>query len=177
MQSCCSPPARIAPMPFILPDPAYDVAQICLNGHVINDCARWSPELNQDHCEKCGEPTTTECQSCGSEIRGRLLGPGIIHVQFFVPSYCWKCGKPYPWTERRLRAAKQLADELEELEPADRDELKASIDDLAKDSPAAELAGKRFKMILGKLGKGSAAMVKSVVTDLLSETLKKTLFP
>jgi hypothetical protein len=155
--------------------PAYDVAQICLNGHVINDCSRTSSVLNQEHCEKCGEPTRTNCQSCGSDIRGRLLGPGVIHGQFLAPRYCWKCGHSYPWTERRLQAAKDLADEFDELDEADRTKLKASLDDLVKDSPATEVAGRRFKKIVAKLGKESAGAIKSVIIDVLSETAKKVL--
>jgi hypothetical protein len=66
------------------------------------------------------------------------MGPGMIHGgQFDAPSYCWKCGKPYPWTERRLQAAKQLVDEFDdELDESDRAKLKESIDDLAKDTPS-----------------------------------------
>ena len=135
---------------------------------------------NQDHCEKCGEPTTTKCQSCSSEIRGQLLGAGIIQPldgHFSAPSYCPKCGKPYPWTEQRIRAAKNLADEFNELDDDDRKKLKESIDDLVKDSPAAEVAGTRFKKILGKLRTESATMMKNIVVDVLSETAKKILFP
>src|SRR4029453_17465682 len=157
--------------------PAHDVALICLNGHVINDCALTAPELNQDHCDKCGEPTRTKCISCGWEIRGRFMGgPTILLGQFSAPSYCSKCGHPYPWTERRLRAAKELADEFNELDDDDRKKLKESIDDLVKDSPATQLAGTRVKKILAKLGKGSAGARKSVIIDVLSETAKKILF-
>src|SRR5262249_35658910 len=130
--------------PFASHGRAYDIAQICLNGHVINDRAFTQPNLNQDHCQHCGEPTITKCKSCASEIRGRYVGGPAIHGQFVAPSYCWKCGHPYPWTQRRLQAAKQLADELDELDETDREKLKASLDDLAKNSPAAEIAGTRF---------------------------------
>ena len=156
--------------------PAYEVAQICLNGPVINDCARTSQVVNQDHCEKCGQPTTTKCPSCYSNIRGRLLGADVIQGNFAAPSYCWKCGHQYPWTERRLRAAKELADEFDELDEADREKLKKSIDDLVKDSPAMEVAGTRFKKIVGKLGKASGEAIKRVVIDICSEAAKKVLF-
>lgn len=108
------------------------------------------------------------------------MGAGIIQPldgHFSAPSYCPKCGKPYPWTEQRIRAAKNLADEFNELDDDDRKKLKESIDDLVKDSPAAEVAGTRFKKILGKLGTESATMMKNIVVDVLSETAKKILFP
>jgi hypothetical protein len=117
--------------------PFHDAAQICLNGHVINDSSHWSPEFNQKFCSKCGEATTTSCPECGAEIRGRYHAPGVVVLgaQFPAPSYCANCGHSYPWTERRLKAAKALADEFEELNEGERDKLKESLDDLVRDSP------------------------------------------
>src|SRR5438552_2328328 len=86
----------------------HDVAQLCLNGHVINPRSIEYPEFNQEFCEKCGETTTTDCPSCGSKIRGKTMG-SLIAERFYAPNYCLKCGKPYPWTEHRLRTAKELA--------------------------------------------------------------------
>ena len=100
----------------------------------------------------------------------------LVAERFYAPNYCLKCGKPYPWTEKRLRAAKELADEFEELDQADRDKLKESLDDLVKDSPATEVAGKRVKKIVAKLGKESADAIKSIIIDIVSETAKKILF-
>ena len=68
-----------------------------------------------------------------------------------------------------------MADELDELDQADRDKLKASLDDLAKDSPQTEVAASRFKKIMGKVGTQAARMMQSIVTDVLSETAKKML--
>lgn len=152
----------------------HDVAQLCLNGHVINPRSIEYPEFNQEFCEKCGETTTTDCPSCGSKIRGKTMG-SLIAERFYAPNYCLKCGKPYPWTEHRLRTAKELADGFDELNEDDRKKLKESLDDLVKDSPATEVAGRRFKKIVAKLGKESAGAIKSVIIDVLSETAKKIL--
>lgn len=159
--------------------PSHDGAQVCLNGHVTNDTVHWSPERNQKFCAKCGQPTITTCQQCNAEIRGRESGPTIsVSVEHLrPPSFCPNCGKSYPWTERRIQAAKDLADELDELDVAERDKLKGSLDDLAKDSPQTEVAVTRFKKIMGKLGTQSASALKSIVVDVLSETAKKMLFP
>jgi hypothetical protein len=157
--------------------PSHDGAQVCLNGHVINDAVHWSPERNQKFCAKCGQPTITTCQQCNAEIRGRESGSTIsVGVEYLrPPSFCQNCGKSFPWTDRRLQAAKDLADELDELDQADRDKLKASLDDLAKDSPQTEVAASRFKKIMGKVGTQAARMMQSIVTDVLSETAKKML--
>jgi hypothetical protein len=69
-----------------------------------------------------------------------------------------------------------LADELDELDEAERDKLKGSLDDLVKDSPQTEVAASRFKKIMGKLGTQSASALKSIVIDVVSETAKKALF-
>ena len=69
-----------------------------------------------------------------------------------------------------------MADEFDGLEPKERDELKKSLDDLMKDSPNAEVAGFRFKKLMKKAGAGSIEVMKSVISDLLSETIRKSLF-
>jgi hypothetical protein len=79
--------------------------------------------------------------------------------------------------QERVQAAKELADELEELDEADREELKASLDDLAKDSPAAKVAAARFKKVFAKLREQSAATLGSVVVNALSETARRALLP
>jgi hypothetical protein len=159
--------------------PYHDTAQVCLNGHVINDSYHTSPQFNKKFCDKCGEPTTTTCSICNEEIRGDYKAPGVFVFGEHAPppNYCHNCGQSYPWTQRRLQTAKDLTDEFDELDEDDRAKLKASLDDLVTESPKTELAGTRFKKIAGKLGKESALAIKSVITDILSETAKKMLFP
>ena len=79
----------------------YDTAQICLNGHVVNDSVRWSPEFNSLHCKECGAATVTACGKCKQPIRGYYHSPGIIVVggaQMGAPPHCYHCGAAYPWT-------------------------------------------------------------------------------
>jgi hypothetical protein len=81
----------------------YDVAQICLNGHVINDAARTSHEFNERRCRKCGAETITACIECRTPIRGTYHTPGIVVFgggPVAAPTYCHQCGKAYPWTVR-----------------------------------------------------------------------------
>ena len=56
----------------------YDVAQICLNGHVITDIAHRAPQPD------------VICLS-GSSPK--------------APAFCHNCGKSYPWTQAKLAAA------------------------------------------------------------------------
>src|SRR5579862_2867577 len=96
---------------------SYDTAQICRAGHVINTMATRFPAHNQPYCDKCGEATMTTCGLCKAPIRGSYLAPGFLTSSNYpAPAFCYQCGGPYPWTERRLRAARELAEEAEGLD-------------------------------------------------------------
>jgi len=157
----------------------YDVAQICLNGHIITRNANSSPEFRQNHCKKCGEPTIMKCPSCNTDIQGEYHVDGVLVGGFKTPpppNFCHECGQPYPWTERKIQAARELADEFDELSNEDREKLKSDLDNLYKDTPQTEVAATRFKRIMSKVGKDSYSAMKSIVTDITSETIKKSLF-
>ena len=159
-------------------DNHYDVAQICENGHVANSRAHDHPDSNQDHCDKCGSPTIMGCPSCQTAIRGYYHVPGIISVfdKYNAPAFCYKCGKPFPWTDARLRAAKDLADELEDLTNDEQESLKKSLDDLIRETPRTRVAEARFKKIMRKVGKDGCASMRSILTDIVSEVVRKTIF-
>jgi len=159
-------------------DSYHELAQICLNGHVINTLAREYPETNQPFCAKCGSKTITTCPSCNTPIRGKYIIPGILDLasEYSKPGYCYKCGKPYPWTESSINAAKELADTLDDLSDNDKVELKQSIQDLSQDSPRTPVAEAKFKKIMRKVGKETFEGMKSILTDIISESVKKTIF-
>jgi hypothetical protein len=156
----------------------YDTAQICKRGHVITGYYNTYPDFRNAFCEKCGEATITQCPACGTAIRGGYHhdGPVMGAAYRTAPGYCHACGKPFPWTELKLQAAQELIGELDGLNEEDRNLLKQSLDELITDSPKTEVASLRFKRIMKKVGKESYETVKAVVTDLLSESIKKTLF-
>jgi hypothetical protein len=158
-------------------DSYFDVAQICLAGHVANSMARHYPTSNQTFCEKCGERTITACPSCSTNIRGYYHVPGMIGAfGYSAPAFCFQCGKPFPWTASGLEAARELADILEGLTPEERDELKKSLDDLVREGPQTVLAETRFKRLMRKVGHEGAGAMRSILTDIVSETVRKTLF-
>ena len=156
----------------------YDAAQICLNGHVINDNFHDYPDHNACNCPKCGEPTTIACASCKAEIRGSYEADGValFGAQYQLPAFCHNCGRPYPWTDRKLKAATELADELDELNPEEKEKLKRSLNDLVRESANSEVASLRFKKVMKKVGKESYEGMKSILTSIASEALKKTIF-
>jgi hypothetical protein len=154
---------------------SFDIAQICLNGHACNASFEEFPEFNETHCTDCGERTITQCESCGAEIRGRYRYN--LSASFAVPHFCRQCGEPYPWTEKSLAAATELADMVENLSAEERGQLKTDVGDLVKDSPRSAVAGARFKKLGAKAGKGTLDAFKSIMTDVLSEAVKKTIWP
>ena len=57
---------------------SYDIAQVCLNGHLINASTQRSPEFSKKFCSRCGAPTTTTCTQCDAPIQGEYHVEGIV---------------------------------------------------------------------------------------------------
>ena len=156
----------------------YDVAQICLNGHVINWTSAALPQSNKKFCDKCGARTISTCESCGKDIRGAYLDGWDNTIHGHHPAaFCHECGQAYPWTDAALTAARELSDELENLSEEERKVVKASVDDIVADTPRTTLAATRFKRLVSKAGKESLAAFRTLLVDIASETAKKTIWP
>ena len=115
------------------------------------------------------------CPSCQTEIRGRDRVV-ICFLEYAAPAFCYKCGKPFPWTAAGLRAAEDLADELDGLTSDDRESLKKSLHDLVRETPGTHVAETRFKTIMRKVGKDGYESMRSLLTDIVSEVVRKTIF-
>ena len=94
-----------------------------------------------------------------------------------LPIFCPDCGRPYPWTEAKLKAAQELSDELDNLSPEERSLLKKSLDDIVRDTPQAPVAVTRFKRLVTKAGKPAADAFRDILVDILSEAIKKSIWP
>jgi hypothetical protein len=159
-------------------DSYYDVEQVCLNGHMVNDTWQSSPSFSKDFCSKCGAKTIIECPACQKRIQGFYHVPGFLTTRSAsVQAYCHACGKPYPWTSARIDAAKALAGELDELTDADKLLLQSSIDDLVRDTPRTDVAIVRFKKVMMKTGRQVSDGFKGVLVSVVSEAVKKQLWP
>jgi hypothetical protein len=102
----------------------YDVAQVCLNGHVVNFLTGTQPEHNKNFCSTCGEKTIVQCTHCNAKMRGHYHTVGAISfLPEVAPSFCHNCGEPYPWMEDRLRIAKELLDHDDKLSLEEREKL------------------------------------------------------
>jgi hypothetical protein len=152
----------------------FDVAQICLNGHVANEHFRTRPELNQDFCVKCGEKTITTCPKCGVEIRGGRIGT----LGFYnAPPCCIKCGAQFPWTERKTQAAIELFIEESGFTGEDAKQFEEAVHDAVNDGPRTQVAGTRIGKALIKAGGQAGKLFYDVIKDLLSEIAKKAIWP
>lgn len=155
----------------------YHIAQICRNGHVINTSADRYPESNQDYCSKCGAPTIMHCEKCGAPIRGYYEVPGVIgFFNYDRPSFCYKCGSPYPWTESALQAARDLAESLDGLDEQEVQELRRSLEDLVRDTPRTKVAETRFKRIMRKVGSDGYEAMRDIIINVVTEAVRKSLF-
>lgn len=155
----------------------YQTAQVCLNGHTITSSLETTSTLGAKFCDQCGAETICVCPSCNAKIRGYYHMDGVIGgFGYSPPNFCFSCGKAFPWTVSKLEAAKELADEFDELTADERKKLKGAIDDLVQNSPKTEVAAVRYKKIVKKLGAGTASALREVLIDVLSEAVKKSLF-
>lgn len=158
----------------------YHTGQVCLNGHQITGDYHSNPEFRQDHCDRCGEKTITECQQWKAPIRGYYeSGPSSVIViavpEWNVPSYCHKCGTAFPWVERKLQAARELADEIDELNASEKETLKASLGELTTDNPRTELAAVRFKKLVSRAAPVVGGAIKDIMISIATDAAKKSL--
>ncbi len=158
------------------PEPKYDTAQICLNGHVINRRSESWPCENSPHCPKCGAKTITQCPKCNTKIRGGYFGGMPSAREQRSDPFCHQCGAAFPWTESGLSSARELLREIERLDENEKGILSRSLDDLVRETPNTPIAVFRFKQIVSKVGKPAADALKSILTDVIVESAKRQIW-
>ena len=152
----------------------FKTAQICESGHVITAYFENSPDLEEDHCSKCGMKTLLKCPQCKAPIRGVDIY-SLDETNYVRPAYCVACGGAYPWTQGALDAARDLA--RIELAEIDRNELADIIENLVADTPQTVVAASRFRRIMGKVTPTVAEGFKAILINVASEAAKKAMFP
>jgi hypothetical protein len=154
----------------------YEAAQVCLNGHLVTTMTESHPEWMRKFCESCGEPTIVACPACNQSIPGFNRTSSAIGFHYEPPAFCGDCGKPFPWTDRRLAAARELANEAEHLSAEEKQQLAESFDDLTRDTPKTPVAAGRFKRLVAKAGVETGGALRSVLIDVMSEAAKKAIW-
>lgn len=155
---------------------SFDVMQVCMNGHFITDRAASHPEFRKQFCTECGERTITACPECNTTIPGEYQVPGVFIVSSRTPpppNNCANCGVAFPWRQAALASAVEMF-ELE-LEGQDALDAVALVPLVAIDGPKTEIAALKLKKLMEKMAKPTYDIAIKIISDLASETAKKTL--
>ncbi len=142
-------------------------------GHVTNAYTQMMPDGGEPFCDTCGQKTITACAECQQEIRGPYRG--TIYADFPPPNFCRNCGKPYPWTEQKLLAVKELIEREQRLSATEKAALEADIDDITRDVPRTQAAAIRVKGFLAKIPGALGSALRDIVVDVASEAAKRTI--
>jgi hypothetical protein len=152
----------------------FDTMQVCLNGHKISEYAATMPQFSKPHCSTCGGRTIQECPECHAPIQGHYNSPGVFSVsETPVPNNCHNCGTAYPWRQAAIASAIEVLQiDLIGQDAAEAAEL---VNAVAIDTPRTEISALKLKRLLPKLGKATYDVAVKVISDIASETAKKTL--
>lgn len=158
----------------------YDVAQICREGHITNGAVNANPSRSKAHCDKCGAETISNCPRCGTPIRGsycyQRLGVPQVNGLVKSPAFCEHCGNAFPWTESRIEAGRDLADQLG-LDIPERALLYKSIEELVRDTPRAPAEAVRFKGIVENAQPWGLDAFREILGAVVSDAVKRLIWP
>ncbi|WP_313452003.1 DUF2321 domain-containing protein [Brevundimonas sp.] len=155
----------------------YDQMQVCLNGHQITDRAREYAHHRAKHCKTCGAATIDSCTRCNAPIKGDYVVEGVLSIGGYptpIPNYCENCGGAFPWQEAAIENLREILNEGD-LSEADMTVFENAIPDVIRETPKTESASLRLKRVMGGLGKPVYDVAIKVVSDIASETAKKTM--
>ncbi|KOS61715.1 DUF2321 domain-containing protein [Lysinibacillus agricola] len=152
----------------------YDNATICLNGHVSS--SRSSNYTK--HCKTCGETTISNCESCNASIQGKYIVPGVLDLasKYKRPAYCHNCGLQYPWTSRVIENAIELLALDEDLPDDHKETIKLALPDLLVEKPSTPVAIAKYKKYIDKTQSYIKDGLKNILVDVVSETVKKSIW-
>lgn len=157
-------------------DTHYDVAQVCMNGHVTNARFREQPIHNKKYCRDCGAKTITECQECNEQIRGKLVPDPFDMIGFSnsgpadpAPNYCIECGKPYPWTQGKIAAFRELVNSSH-IESDKKKVLLEGVEHIISATPKTKPTCARLVSIVSK-----ESLLKNILLDIAVKQAKEVL--
>lgn len=151
----------------------YDFATICIKGHVLDMYEKNS----QKYCDKCGSITISACQHCNADIRGKEYWPDVIGSgEFIFPYYCHSCGNPLPWTENLLNNAVELLSLDENIDNKTAEIIRNAIPDLIVETPSTPVAVAKYKKYIGQASQLVKDSLYKLLVDVVSASIKKSLF-
>ncbi|KKB09392.1 DUF2321 domain-containing protein [Devosia chinhatensis] len=144
--------------------------QACLNGHIVT--GNINDRDSTPFCAECGEATINACLSCTKPLRG-AYETEYGYYPMKLPAFCYACGRPFPWTERRVQTAKDLADEVEGLDGAELTKAKDSFIVLVSDTPQTPVAAARVTKLLQKAGPVIGGGIRDIVVSIATDAAKR----
>ena len=154
----------------------HDIAQICINGHLINSSSTKYPGCNKKYCSDCSAEVIDKCPECKFPLQGEIHDDGLfLPMNIGIPKYCPNCGKPYPWTKAKLDALNEMIDLVDELNYDEKNELKKSGELISTDNPRSQIAVYKIKKYMNKVGSSLGEKLQELFVDIASETAIKTM--
>lgn len=151
----------------------YYPAEICLNGHVISS---YSTNIEK-YCSNCGAKTISSCPSCNTPIRGKYNADNVVILQDYkAPSYCFSCGKPFPWTQSRIDAIAELIEFDNQLSKDEKLYISNNVNELTIDTPKTKVVATKVKFYLSEAATATADAIKDILVEIISESAKKIIF-
>jgi hypothetical protein len=99
-----------------------------------------------------------------------------VFTDYEPPAFCGNCGNAFPWTNTRITAAKEMTDDAGQLSEDEKTELKEAIDQIVRETPTTERAAHKFKRLAAKAGLEFATGARTVLVDVVSESVKKVIW-
>ncbi|MFJ5564795.1 DUF2321 domain-containing protein [Lysinibacillus xylanilyticus] len=150
----------------------YNNATICTNGHVISS----TTSNSTPYCKSCGKETISKCQHCETTLRGAFESEYSFEINYGAPSYCYICGKPFPWTEILINNAVELISLDDDLSDEIKEVIKNALPDLIIDTPSTPVATAKYKKFIPSAAKYVQDGLRNILIDVTSETVKKSLW-
>jgi hypothetical protein len=161
----------------------YGIAQICSIGHIITSKSN-NLEIAQPFCPECGEKVINKCENCITPLKGSYREESQIDPPYWYPPqaykkpyYCYSCGTPFPWTKRIEDSAFTAIELSTNLNESEKAELKTTIKDLVVEDPKTTISILKFKTYAAKAGTEIAKALKDILVDVVSESVKKSIWP
>lgn len=142
---------------------ARGTALVCEDGHVLSRHIESEGTHNTPFCPECGRKTLRACPKCEARILGD--DPLLPSAESKRPACCTSCGDPFPWTEKLLSQAEEVAELAEGLTDKERGLLKSSLEDIIRGSPSASFSAKKVKMLAVKGGEWTASLVRDILVQ------------
>lgn len=92
-----------------------------------------------------------------------------------LPRFCGSCGRPFPWTERTLSAARAMIRELGGLSPDARRKLRRSLEHVIRETSQTPDAIRCINESLGRLTPGEASTLRALIVSAAADGVRPRL--